>query len=170
MKGKGLSRSSRFPELIRAGARLCVGTDGAPSSRTSSPLKAASFLAMLVKDVTSDPSILSAYDVISLATMRASEVIGVGGVGRIVVGEPADVAVFDLRSSPGLLPLGDPVQALAYGDLNTAVEHLIVNGRFVVRDGVLVGADLGALLEKAGLMAERLEEALRDLRFRGSGT
>ncbi|GEM_PF-1350149 len=170
VKGKGLSRSSRFPELIRAGARLCVGTDGAPSSRTFSPLKAASFLAMLVKDVTSDPSILSAYDVISLATMRASEVIGVGGVGRIVVGEPADVAVFDLRSSPGLLPLGDPVQALAYGDLNTAVEHLIVNGRFVVRDGVLVGADLGALLEKAGLMAERLEEALRDLRFRGSGT
>ena len=125
---------------------------------------------MLVKDATSDPSILSAYDVISLATMRASEVIGVGGVGRIVAGGPADVAVFDLRSSPGLLPLGDPLQALAYGDLNTAVEHLIVNGRFVVRDRALVGVDLGALLEKAGLLAERLEEALRDLRFRGSGT
>jgi 5-methylthioadenosine/S-adenosylhomocysteine deaminase len=125
---------------------------------------------MLLKDVTSDPSLLSAHDVISLATTRASEAIGVGGVGRIAVGGPADIAVFDLRSSPSLLPLGDPLQALAYGDVGSTVEHLIVNGRFVVRDRVLVGVDLEALLERASLLAEELEEKLRDLRPRGSGT
>jgi len=170
LKGKGLSRSSRFPDLLRAGARICVGTNGAPSSRSFSPLKAASFLAMLLKDVTSDPSLLGAHDVISLATTRASEVIGVGGVGRIAVGGPADIAVFDLRSSLSLLPLGDPLQALAYGDVGSTVEHLIVNGRFVVRERVLLGVDLEALLERANLLAEGLEEKLRDLRPRGSGT
>ncbi len=170
VKGKGLTRSSRFQDLLRAGARLCVGTDGAPSSRAFSPLRAASFLAMLVKDVTSDPSLLSAYDVISLATTRASGVIGVKGVGRIAVGGPADLAVIDMRSSPGLLPLGDPLQALAYGDVGSPVEYLIVDGRFVVRDRVLVGVDLEALLERASGLAEGLKGKLRDLRSRGTGT
>ncbi len=170
LKGKGLSRSSRFPELIRGGARLCVGTDGAPSSRSFSPLKAASFLATLLKDSTSDPSLLSAYDVISLATTRASDVTGIRGLGRIEVGGPADLAVFDLRSSPNLLPLGDPMQALAYGDLTTTVEHLIVDGQPVVQDHRLVGIDLEGLLEEADRAVEGLVWRLLDLRSRGSGT
>ncbi|MDJ0273638.1 MAG: amidohydrolase family protein [Nitrososphaerota archaeon] len=156
MKGKGLSVKGRYLELIRSGVRLCVGTDGGPSSRSFSPLRAAAFLALLLKDLSSDPAAFSSGSVLSLTTTSASEVAGVRGAGRITVGGPADLAVFDLRRSVGLLPLGDPVQALAYGDITSTAEHLIVAGEFVVRDHSLVGVDVEALLEEAQEVVEAL--------------
>ncbi|MCB1410790.1 MAG: 8-oxoguanine deaminase, partial [Rhodobacteraceae bacterium] len=66
----------------------------------------------------------------------------------------ADIAIWDLR---GLQAAGswDPVAALVLCGPHR-VRHLIVEGRQVVRDGVLTGLDAGLLAERARKAAQRL--------------
>src|SRR4029434_7234151 len=76
-------------------------------------------------------------------------------VGSLETGKRADVVIIDLDED-NLVPLYDPVSHLAYavgaGDART----VIVDGRIVLRDGVLTTADEREIRRQVRALAMRI--------------
>jgi cytosine/adenosine deaminase-related metal-dependent hydrolase len=96
---------------------------------------------------------MSAREALEIATRGGAEVLGRDDVGVLAPGMRADLAVWDVS---GVESAGswDPAALLLAGP--SRVKHLFVEGRQVVRDGVLVTLDLPRLVERTNALARRL--------------
>lgn len=68
-------------------------------------------------------------------------------LGVIKVGAKADLVVFDGRT-PSMLGWADPVAAVILHANVGDIEHVLVNGKFLKRDGKLTYEKYGELVEK----------------------
>jgi 5-methylthioadenosine/S-adenosylhomocysteine deaminase len=83
------------------------------------------------------PQLLSTRDVIRYATVDGARAAGVGDLaGTLSPGTPADLLV--LRAdTPNIAPVNDPIGAVVWGMDPSNVDHVLVAGVPVVRDGAL---------------------------------
>ena len=106
------------------------------------------------------PAEFTARDALRLATRGGAQVLGRSvDIGQIAPGMCADLALFRLDT---LAMAGgavhDPVAALLLC-ASPAADHVIVNGRWVVRDGQLATLELPPLLERHNRLAQALVQA-----------
>jgi len=135
----------RLSDLVRAGARVGLGVDGAASNEDfnlAMELHQALLLARGRAAVQGDPdaaSVLSAREVWRLATAGGAACLGRDDCGTLEPSKCADVAFFriDDLSHAGI---DDPVAALALAPPARA-EAVVVNGQVVVRNGQLRTGD-----------------------------
>jgi 5-methylthioadenosine/S-adenosylhomocysteine deaminase len=95
------------------------------------------------------------------ATINGAQACGLGDqVGSITVGKRADLMVV---GGPGIgqHPVVDGVGTLIFQTTPTDVRHVLVDGEFVKRDGVLVGHDLPKLLAEVDEAAARVLDRVR---------
>lgn len=105
------------------------------------------------------PAEMTARDALVLATRGGAQVLGRDDdIGRIAPGWCADLALFRLDT---LAMAGgavhDPVAALLLC-ASPQADHVIVNGRPVVREGQLTTVDLGPLVERHNRLARQLAQ------------
>jgi cytosine/adenosine deaminase-related metal-dependent hydrolase len=98
---------------------------------------------------------MPAHDVWRLATEDGARSIGLDKVGRLEPGWAADLQVID-----GAFPTPTAEHNL-YDQLvlwrnHTHVRDVMVAGQWRVRDGVVLGADLGAMRARVHQNAERM--------------
>jgi cytosine/adenosine deaminase-related metal-dependent hydrolase len=137
-----------------AGVRVGLGVDGS-ASNDAGDLMAEARQAMLMQRVARGADAMSAREALEIATLGGATVLGrADALGSLEAGKRADVAIWDVRS---LQTAGswDPVAALVLCGPHR-VKHLLVEGRQVVRDGVLTGLDAGVLGERARAATARL--------------
>ncbi|MEY2683433.1 MAG: hypothetical protein RJA09_577 [Pseudomonadota bacterium] len=105
------------------------------------------------------PAEMTPTDALRLATRGGAQVLGRADIGHLAPGMCADMALFRLDT---LAMAGgavhDPVGALLLCASPTA-DHVLVNGRVVVRDGQLATVDMGPLLERHNRLAQQLAAA-----------
>ncbi len=137
-----------------AGVNVGLGVDGSASNDSSNLIEEAR-QAMLMQRVANGADAMSAREALWIATRGGAEVLGRDDLGRIDVGQRADIALWDVTGlesagswDPAALPLAGPRR----------VRHLLVEGRQVVRDGSLVTVDLGRLVQEQGRIVSRLLE------------
>ncbi|MBN2334348.1 amidohydrolase family protein [Candidatus Bathyarchaeota archaeon] len=82
----------------------------------------------------------TAVDLFNSATVYGGDALGRGDLGRICVGAKADL-VFVGLDSVRMSPFRDPVRSLVYGASEEDVKRVIIDGRTVVEDGVVLGMD-----------------------------
>ncbi|MBO3745537.1 8-oxoguanine deaminase [Streptosporangiaceae bacterium NEAU-GS5] len=129
--GAGIARVS---ELLKAGATVGLGVDGAGSSEMT-PLAGEIRMAMLMQRAKNGPDALTARQALRMATMGGAACLGrADEIGSLEAGKVADVAVWDLRGYHAAAD--DPVVAFAYGQ-TPPLARLLVGGRTVVEDGTL---------------------------------
>jgi cytosine/adenosine deaminase-related metal-dependent hydrolase len=135
-----------------AGVRVGLGVDGSASNDAGN-LLAEARIAMLLQRVARGAQAMSAREALEIATRGGAEVLGRDDVGVLAPGMRADLAVWDVS---GVESAGswDPAALLLAGP--SRVKHLFVEGRQVVRDGVLVTLDLPRLVERTNALARRL--------------
>jgi cytosine/adenosine deaminase-related metal-dependent hydrolase len=103
--------------------------------------------AMLLQRVGGDPAALTARDALTMATRDGAKVLNRKDIGVIAPGYAADIAAFDTNVIDFAGTHSDPVAALLFcGPVKT--NYTIINGKVVVRDGVLTTMDLGALMQR----------------------
>ncbi|MGI8876770.1 MAG: 8-oxoguanine deaminase [Egibacteraceae bacterium] len=142
----------RVTDLIETGAPVGLGVDGAASNEQgtlAAELRQAVYVARLR---TGDPAAFGPADALRLATEGGARCLGRDDLGRLEPGARADLVVW-----PGddLGDIADPAAGLVLGPDRRA-RHVIVDGRAIVRDGALVGADRRALHADLALRARRL--------------
>ena len=99
---------------------------------------------------------MTAREIFRIATEHGARLLGCKKIGAIREGYAADISLFDVRGIEYSGALADPVAALIFAGHVHRTAHTIVNGRFVVRDGRLTGADE----EDVALIANRISRRL----------
>src|SRR5262249_37183035 len=120
--------------LHAAGVNVALGTDGAASNNRLDLFSEMRFASMLAKAVTHDPSVLTAEQALSAATLAGARALGLDNdIGSLAIGKEADLIAVDF-SGLDAMPCYDPVSHLVYAIGREAVTDVWVAGKRVVRN------------------------------------
>jgi cytosine/adenosine deaminase-related metal-dependent hydrolase len=143
--------------LVDEGARVGLGVDGSASNEPGD-LFPEIRQAMLVSRQGGPERGLTAREALRIATRGGAAVLGRDDVGSIEAGKRADLALFGVDDLAHAGSEADPVAGLLMGAARR-VRHLLVEGRVVVRDGVLATADEDEIAREARRVGRRVAEA-----------
>ncbi|WP_062463798.1 8-oxoguanine deaminase [Demequina soli] len=140
--------------LLDAGAPVGLGVDGAASNehgRLGSEIRQAALLARLRDGAGAMP----VRDALRVATMGGARVLGrEREIGSLEAGKLADIVLWELGEVEHA-GIADPVAALGLGSL-PRVRRMLVQGRDVVVDGLLVNGDERVIAGRVVEATERL--------------
>ncbi len=152
-------------EYLSAGVKVGLGVDGSASNDGSHLLgeaRQAMLLARLKEGITgfslsNDPSrkLLTARQALHLATRGGAAVLGRTDIGSLEVGKCADFVAINLNRLEYAGALHDPLAAVLFCQ-PVRVDHTVVGGKFIVRDGRLMTVDERQLVERHNRAARRL--------------
>jgi 5-methylthioadenosine/S-adenosylhomocysteine deaminase len=91
-----------------------------------------------------------------LATIDGARAVGLEKeIGSIEVGKKADLVVIDFNNA-FMTPIHHPVSAIVYSALGNEVTTVMIDGRFVMRDGVVSNVNEQAVRREAQIHADDL--------------
>jgi len=145
-----------IPEMLQAGVTVGLASDGPASSNNHSLFQAMKFAALVQKGFHQDATIITAEKVLELATIDGARAVGLEKeIGSIEVGKKADLVVLDYHNA-FMTPIHHPVSAIVYSALGNEVTTVMIDGEFVMRDGVVTRVNEAAVRRKAQSSADDL--------------
>ena len=147
---RGLVMES-FPEYVAAGVNLCLGTDTAPQSM----IESLRWTAIAGKVASRRTDVSTARQVFDAATVNAARLLGRDDLGRIAPGAKADL-LFWRADGFTMTPMRDPIRNLVYYAQASDLSDVLVDGRQIVQDGVVLGADTPAATRRVQEAGERM--------------
>ena len=145
---------ARIPRAMELGVNVALGTDGCASNDNLDMFEEMHIASLVHKGLNLDPTVLSAWEVIEMATKNGAKALGLANTGEIAVGKAADLCVVDLDAvhlAPAIDIPNLIVNSMGAGD----VAMTVIDGRVVYEKGV--GYDGWAAAEDA---RERLEASV----------
>jgi len=146
------------PEMLRQGITVGLATDGPASNNNHNLIQSMKFAALLHKGHHRDPRIITAEQVLEMATIDGARAVGMADqIGSLEVGKKADFAVLNLGNA-FVTPLHHPVSALVYSALGSETEAVVIDGVTVMTDGAIQTVDEGDVARSATQAAYSLAE------------
>ena len=140
---------AKIPQMLKIGVPVSLGCDGGPSNNTYDMIREMRLAALIHKAVVSDPLVVSAENVIEMATLGGAVAMGIDNkVGSLEVGKLADIILIDMYDL-GLTPSVNPVSNLVYSGNGLSVDTTIVNGKVLMSNKQLLTLDLEQVKSKA---------------------
>lgn len=160
-------------ELLDAGVLLGIGTDASNTSDGQNMFEAQRLAALLSRIGDADPGRwLSVEEVFRAATEGSAAILGFDRIGRLQPGYRADIVFLDIGHI-NYVPLRHPLRQLVFAETGAAIASVMINGRFVLREGRLLTIDEArvrrqveaavARLDAANAEAAHAAESFRDL-------
>jgi 5-methylthioadenosine/S-adenosylhomocysteine deaminase len=154
------SGAAPVPALLKAGAKLGLGTDGAASNNDLDMFEAMRQAAFLHKLVTRDPRVVSARDALAMATIGGARALGLDQrLGSIEAGKMADLIAVRTGQARQT-PMYDPISHLVYTTRGDDVVLTMVNGQMLMRDGVVRTLNEAQVLQQAQAAAAEVRKAV----------
>ncbi len=153
--GNGLFQLRR---ILDAGITVGIGSDGVACSDNQNIYEAMRYASMSSK--VQSPYTerwASADEIYHAATVGGAKALGLDGVGEIKPGYKADLVFLDLHA-PQWLPHNWTVNQLVHAEDATAVRHVMIGGRMIVRDRTLLTVDMRALSDAVETARQRIAE------------
>ncbi len=148
------------PDMLKAGVKVGLGTDGPMSGNTISVIDEFNQVAKIHKLVAKDRSLMSPVEIIKMATIGGAEVLGLDDeVGSIEIGKKADIVVIDTKA-PNMTPIYNPYSALVYSAYASNVRHNIIDGQLIMKDRTILTADEAKIREEALAFTKKIEAFL----------
>jgi len=142
-------------EMLERGVSVSLGADGAPCNNRLDMFTEMRTAALLQK-VRRGASALPAHRVLRMATVGGARALGLDAeIGSLEVGKRADLTVLDLERLH-LTPRPDAVSTLVYAAEAGDVRTVLIDGRFVLREGELTTLDVREVLAEARAQHESL--------------
>jgi cytosine/adenosine deaminase-related metal-dependent hydrolase len=145
-------------KMLDAGLPVGLGVDGSASNDGAHMLGEVR-QAMLLQRVGFGPDAMTARQALELATLGGAKVLNRDDIGALKPGMSADIITFRLGQVGLAGALHDPVAALVFCTPSN-VTNSIINGRIVVRDGLLQTLDLPLVVERHNALAAELALAV----------
>ena len=147
-----------IPELLKAGVKVGLGTDGVASNNDLDLFDEMNTAAILHKLNSADPTVLDAQSVVEMATMGGARVIGMEKeIGSLEPGKKADLILLDMLQ-PHAHPIYNIYSLLVYSMKAADVESVMVDGKFIMRDRKLLNLDEKSIYGKIEEVALRIRE------------
>jgi 5-methylthioadenosine/S-adenosylhomocysteine deaminase len=130
-----------IPKMLQAGVTVGLASDGPASSNNHSLFQAMKFAALMQKGLHGDATIITAQQVLQMATIGGAQAVGLGDeIGSIEVGKKADLVLLDM-SDFFASPIHDPISALVYSALGHEPTLVVIDGQIVMRDRKVLTVD-----------------------------
>jgi len=140
--------AARIAELERAGCLITLGTDNMAEDMVE-VVRTALFMERVRRQDGRQPT---PEDALVWATRNGYRALGVPDGGWLVPGNRADLIVIDLRR-PHLTPALRVVSCFVHQGLASDVEAVMVDGRWLMRDGRVLTLDEPAIVAEADRIA-----------------
>jgi len=152
------------PEMLKEDLPVGLGTDGAASNNDLNLWEEMDTAAKLHKLISKDPKVVNAEEAFEMATIRGARALHLEKeIGSIEKGKRADLVIVDLddlNQTPYYNIYSDLVYATKAADVRT----VIVEGRVIMRDRLLLTLNEGTIKADARRYRERIIRSL------GAGT
>jgi 5-methylthioadenosine/S-adenosylhomocysteine deaminase len=148
-------------EMLERHVRVGVGTDGCASNNDLDLFEEMRLAALLPKGVLRNPLVVPAQEVLAMATIYGAQALHLDHlIGSLEVGKRADLIVVNVggtHSLPHFDTTGLNIYSqLVYSGKASDVRDVLINGRVVVREGVLLTVDERQVVEQANDLAGRI--------------
>ncbi|WP_026380899.1 amidohydrolase family protein [Afifella pfennigii] len=151
--GKGATAIGKYPEMVKAGVTVGLGTDGVSAAGNLNLMRQMFLVAGMFKDARLQPSIFGAREALRAATIDgAKALMWDDEIGSLEVGKKADFILFDLDHIEWT-PFHDPLQALVYSASSATIAETWVNGVPLYAGGKVQSLDERQLRFKARQLA-----------------
>jgi 5-methylthioadenosine/S-adenosylhomocysteine deaminase len=155
------SGTAPIPQMLKAGIRLGLGTDGAASNNDLDLWEEIDSAAKLHKLVANDPTVVSASQAFEMATLGGARALHMEReIGSLEAGKRADLIIIDL-DAPHLTPLYNLYNHLVYSTKSSDVTDTIVNGRVLMRNRKLLTLDEAEIKTTARKYQIRVSQSLK---------
>ncbi len=151
---------SPVTEMLRAGVLVGLGTDGAASNNDLDMWEEMRLAAFLQKVDRMDPEVLSAQTVLTMATSGGAEAIGLRDqIGALSVGMKADLIQVSF-DDVHFVPTYDVISHLVYVADEQDVATVVVDGKVLMRDQLILTVDTKRVTQEARALALRIQTSL----------
>lgn len=149
-------------KLLEAGVAVGLGPDGPAGSNNDFDMLEEANLASNLQKVTSmNPQVLPAKQAAEMLTILGAQALEMDQeIGSLEVGKRADLVVLSLKL-PRTQPVFDAYSQLIYASKGSDVQHVMVEGKWVVREGKLQTVKLPEVLAKAAEWRERISASVK---------
>jgi len=160
--------------MLEAGISVGIGTDGQASNNDQDLFEETRLAALLPKGITGDPTAVPARQAFAMATIGGARALRMEGIiGSLEVGKRADIAVVKLDCIHNVphfdLSPDNTYSQLVYATKSHDVQQVMIDGRWVMRDRVLltvdeaqVRAEAQRIATQVGAFLARREQSLLD--------
>ena len=155
--GSGFARIVRAMEL---GVNVALGTDGTASNDNLDMFEEMHLVSLIHKGLANDPTVLSPWDVIEMATKNGAKALGRDDIGEIAVGKKADFCVVDMDKLH-LIPAFDLPNLVVHSMHSSDVVMTVVGGETVYEAALGEDAFDGCPVTRADAKAALLASATR---------
>ena len=136
-------------KLLTAGVNVALGTDGNASNNDLDMLGEMRTAALLAKAVAQDASVVSAHQVLRMATINGAKALGLEQhIGSIEIGKSADLITINLGGLESQ-PMYDPISHLVYCTTRGQVTHVWVAGQALLEERKLCTLNEAELINSA---------------------
>lgn len=145
----------------QAGGLVGLGSDQASGNNCNNIFNEMKLTALFNKIKYRNPEIMPAWEVLRMGTIEGARAMGLGhSIGSLEPGKQADLIVVDV-DTPNILPIIDaPVRTLVpnlvYAGTGKEVKTVVIAGRVIMRDRVMLTLDEARVRAEAQRHAERL--------------
>lgn len=149
-------------DLLKAGVKVSIAVDGSASNDGSNMWEEVR-RAYLLNHLKYGTDGLNAYEILKVATRGGAEVLGRDDIGILEEGKAADIVLFDLNDV-AYAGCHDPLVGLVTCGNTSLVKMTIVNGKIVVKDGILLSMNTNNIRTEAHKIATDIVKYEREHR------
>ncbi|MCD6548032.1 MAG: amidohydrolase [Thermodesulfobacterium sp.] len=142
-------------EMLKAGVKLGLGTDGPASNNDFDMFSEMRTACLIQKGLREDPTVIKANDVLNMSTCWGAEILGFSDTGKLLPGYKADLAVLDL-SHYSMQPDYNPIALLVYSAKSGLVSDLMVDGQWIMRNYEITSIKEEEVIEKVKNIKEEI--------------
>ncbi len=143
-----------YPEMVKAGLTVSLGTDGCASNNSLDMFGEMKFAALLQKSARNDPTAMPAGEAWEMATISGARALGLNA-GVITEGMLADIILVNLKGVE-FTPNHNLISNLVYSANGSCVDTVICNGSILMQGRKVKGED--EIIQKASEVAMNLTQ------------
>jgi len=136
---------------------ICLGTDGQGSGNNMNLFYHMSLVDLLQKGTYKDPTIMSSYEVLKMATINGAKALGMENeIGSIEENKKADIIILDLNNIEAY-PTVDLITQVVHNTESINIDTTIINGEVLMQSHkITIKIDEDNLKENVNRIIDRL--------------
>jgi 5-methylthioadenosine/S-adenosylhomocysteine deaminase len=149
---------AKIPQMLDKGICVTLGTDGAPSNNRMDLIDEMYLTSLIHKGWRLDPTVVKAEQILEMVTVNgAKALMEEKFLGSLEPGKKADLVVIN-PASAGMYPLHDSIANLVTSMHSSNVESTMCDGKWLMKDRVLLTLDENSILKEAQERADSIRE------------
>lgn len=143
-------------KLRKNGINVGLGTDGIGSTATLDMFEEMKMAAYLQKVKTKNPTSITAYEILKMATIEGAKVLGLEDeIGTLEVGKKADM-IFIKTDKIHLCPENDVCANIAYSANGADVDTVMIDGNLIMQNRKMININEKEVMKEVKKIAKRL--------------